>query len=133
MPRKRVEIDVTPQFAHGDTIVCDIEPPSEHHKGGHIRLPKGRSYTLQFNLLPGTPADLHFKPDLNGKCEAFWSQAHECPQTATNAPQYKNARLDGSNRLEVDVDVEEGGDPNAIHYRLNFDDGRSFDPIIIHG
>jgi hypothetical protein len=132
MPRTRVEVDVTPQFAHGNAIICDVEPPSQHRKGGHLRLPKGSSYTLQFKLLPGAPADLHFKPEHDGACDAFWSDAHECPQHAMNARQYKNPRLVDADTLEVDVDVEHHEPPTAVHYRLNFDDGRSFDPIIIH-
>ena len=132
MSRNRVEVQVTPQFAHGDSVICDVSAPSDHHKGGHLRLKKGQSYTLQFDLRPGSPDDLHFKPEQGGQCDAFWSDAHQCPETATNAPQYKDPRLSGPNRLEIDVDVEHGGDPSAVHYRLNFDDGRSFDPIIIH-
>lgn len=132
MSRKPIEIDVTPQFAHGDSVICDVAAPPEHHRGGHVRLKKGQSYTLQFELRPGSPANLHYKPAQNGHCDAFWSDVHQCPQTARNAPQYKDPRLGSPNRLEVDVDVEPGGDPTAVHYRLNFDDGRSFDPIIIH-
>lgn len=132
MSRKRVGIDVTPQFIHGDTIICDVDPPSEHRKGGHIRLPRGEAYTLEFKLLPGSPANLGFKPETGGQCNAFWSDTHQCPQHAMNAPQYKNPRLSAADRLDVDVDVEHGGEPSAVHYRLNFDDGRSFDPIIIH-
>jgi hypothetical protein len=130
--RKRVDIDVTPQFAHGHSIICDVDPPSEHRKGGHIRLKKGEPYTLQFDLRSGTPENLHFKPHQDGKCDAYWSDTHECPQRAMNAPQYKNPRLASADRLQVDVDVENDSDPVAVHYRLNFDDGRSFDPIIIH-
>lgn len=132
MPRKRIEIEVTPQLAQGDSVICDVAAPSEHHKGGHVRLKKGESYTLQFNLHPGSPTNLHFKPEQGGHCDAFWSDAHQCPQTSMNAPQYKDPRLNGPDSLEVDVDVEPGGDASAVHYRLNFDDGRSFDPIIIH-
>ena len=132
MARNRVAIDVTPQFVHGHTIICDVDPPSKHHKGGHIRLPRGHSYTLEFKLQPGTPANLHFKPDQDGRCEAFWSDLHECPTHASNVPQYENPRLAAPDRIEVDVDVEQGGKPTAVHYRLNFDDGRYFDPIIIH-
>jgi hypothetical protein len=47
-----------------------------------------------------------------------------------NVPQYPDQSLQGAKRL--DVDVEAAGLPLEIHYRLNFDQGRSFDPIIIH-
>jgi hypothetical protein len=132
MNRKRVEVDLTPQFVHAHTIICDVDPPKEHHKGGHIRLPRGQSYTLAFKLQPGSPANLHFKPDQGGKCDAFWSHPHDCPTHAMNVPEYEQPRLTAPDRLEVDVNVEHVGEPSAVHYRLNFDDGRYFDPIIIH-
>ena len=130
--KKRVDIDVTPQFVHDDAIICDVDPPEEHRKGGHIRLTRGESYTLGFRLLPGRPPNVRFRRDQEGKCDAFWSDLHNCPQQAMNAPQYSEPRLSGPDRLEVDVNVEHGSEPAAVHYRLNFDDGRSFDPIIIH-
>ena len=129
---KRVDVNVTPQFVSGDSIICDVDPPIEHSKGGHIRLPRGESYALAFKLLPGNPDNLRFKPDQNGKCDAFWSDAQGCPERAMNAPQYGDPRLSAPDRLEIEIGVEHSSDPLAIHYRLNFDDGRSFDPIIIH-
>ncbi len=132
MPRKRVEIVVTPLSQVGTTVNCDIDPPPAHKKNGHIRLDKGDTYTLQFNLRPGNIPTLQFKPEVGGTCDAFWSDPNACPLSAMSAPQYSNPSLHGAKRLDVDVDVEPGGDPLEIHYRLNFDQQRSFDPIIIH-
>lgn len=129
---KRVDVNVTPQFINGGSIICDVDPPIEHRKGGHIRLPRGDSYILAFRLMPGKPDEIRFKPDQNGKCDAFWSDAQGCPGRAMNVSSYGEPRLIAPDRLEVEINVEQGSDPAAIHYRLNFDDGRSFDPIIIH-
>ncbi len=130
MPRKRVEIEVTPLSESGGTVNCNIDPPSDHKKNGHIRLDKGDTYTLQFNLRPGNIPTLQFKPEVGGSCDAFWSDPEGCPLSSTSAAQYTNPSLHGAKRL--DVDVEASGVPLEIHYRLNFDQGRSFDPIIIH-
>jgi hypothetical protein len=132
MPRKRVEIEVTPLSQTGSTVNCNVDPPSDHKKNGHIRLDKGETYTLQFNLRPGSLPTLQFKPDVGGTCDAFWSDPNLCPPSSMNAGQYSNPSLHGVKRLDVDVDVEPGGAPLEIHYRLNFDQERSFDPIIIH-
>jgi hypothetical protein len=132
MPRKRVEIQVTPLSQVGATVNCDIDPPPAHKKNGNIRLDKGDTYTLQFNLRPGNIPTLQFKPEVGGSCDAFWSQANICPLTSMNDPQYPDQSLQGVKRLDVDVDVEHGEGTVEIHYRLNFDQGRSFDPIIIH-
>ena len=83
-------------------------------------------------MRPGNIPTLKFKPEVGGICDAFWSDANDCPLSSTNVPQYPSQSLQGANRLEVDVDVETGGSPMEIHYRLNFDQERSFDPIIIH-
>jgi len=132
MPRERVLIDVTPLSESGGTVDCNIDPPPGHKKNGNIRLDKGNAYTLQFNLKPGAIPTLKFKPEAGGSCDAFWSCENTCPLSSMNVPQYPDQSLHGAKRLDVDVDVEQGGPPLEIHYRLNFDQGRSFDPIIIH-
>lgn len=130
MLRERVEIDVTPLSQSDSTVNCSIDPPPAHKKNGNIRLDKGGSYTLQFNLRPGNIPTLKFKPEVGGSCDAFWSDGNGCPLSSMNVPQYPGQSLQGAKRL--DVDVEPVGSPAEIHYRLNFDEGRSFDPIIIH-
>lgn len=131
MPRKWVDIDVTPVSQVGSTVNCVIDPPSEHKKNGHIRLDKGETYRLRFTLRDGNLPNLQFKPQVGGSCDAFWSDQNTCPSSAMSAPQYSDAS-NGPKKLEVNADVEPGGAPIEIHYRLNFNDGRSFDPIIIH-
>lgn len=133
MGRQKVEIDVSPQFVHGDSIICDVDSPTGHLQHGHIRLKNGQTYTVEFRLKEGQPENLAFRADEDGKCEAFWSHEHYCPQSSMNARQYSNPRLESPNKLQVDVDLGREGDLSAVHYRLNFNDGRNFDPIIIHG
>ena len=129
-PATPVSINVTPLFKQRNMVVCDIDPPANYEKGGNIKLAQG-SYTLEFSLLAGTPANLRFRAKPNGDCDGFWSNADDCPTHDMNDPQYSNPRLanGGSTLL---VDVSPSGQPNAIHYRLNFDNQCNFDPIIIH-
>jgi hypothetical protein len=125
--RTSITIDVTPRFRQKNMVVCYVDPPVNYTKGGSIRLPQGH-YTLEFRLLDGTPANLNFAPDKSGACQAFWSDADDCPTHEMNDPQYQ-PRLIDSRTVSVDVDTN---GQNAIHYRLNFDNNCNFDPIIIH-
>jgi len=125
-----IAIGVTPLFVQGDMVVCDIDPPSNYHKGGHMKLPKGRA-KLAFSLQAGTPANLKFRTKPNGDSDAFWCDAIACPAHEMTDPQYSNAQV-SNNGTTVTVDVVPNGQTNAVFYRLNFDNGCSFDPIIIH-
>src|SRR5690349_1209191 len=104
MMRTAVDIDVTPLFKQGNEVVCDIDPPPGYAKGGNVQLSNGSSYTLAFNLrapTSGPLAGLTFEPDQAGVCQAFWSNAADCPTHAMNDQYYRNQRLDptNSNRL----------------------------------
>lgn len=128
--RTEAGITVTPLFRQGHEVVCSIDAGG-YMKGGNIELPKGH-YTLTFILADGTPADLNFEPnDVHGDCEAFWSESDDCPKNSTNHLGY-SGHLDDPRTLVVNVDVDPGAPPVAVHYRLNFDNHCYFDPIIIH-
>lgn len=130
MIRTQAAITVKPLFRQGHEIVCSIDAGG-YMQGGNIELPKGH-YSLTFNLLEGNPAGLNFEPnDVHGDCEAFWSESNDCPRNSTNHAGY-SARLSDPRTLTVDVDVDPGAPPEAVHYRLNFDNHCYFDPIIIH-
>lgn len=125
--RTAAGIIVQPLFKQGHEVVCSIDA-GNYMKGGNISLPQGH-YTLTFNLIDGEPRDLNFKEDDHqGNCMAFWSSQTDCPNNAMN--EY-DPRLENGRRLLVDVDVN-GATPQAVHYRLNFDNNCYFDPIIIH-
>ena len=125
--RTSITINVKPLFVQKKMVACEIDPPVNYIKGGNISLPQGH-YALDFKLLDGAPPNLNFEPDKNGLCQAFWSDADDCPTHEMNDPQYHPTLVDGRT-LHVDVDTS---GQNAVHYRLNFDNGGNFDPIIIH-
>jgi hypothetical protein len=133
--RSPVQINVTPLFRQGNEVICDIQPPTANQKGGMIKLSRGNAYALEFTLQPGTPSGLKFRLPNDGSNDgsrAFWCDPTDCPSHTTLDPQYFNPRLsNGDLTLTVEADPA-GMAANAVHYRLNFDNNRYFDPIIIH-
>lgn len=131
-----VRIDVTPVFQQGNELFCAIDPPGANQQGGMIRLNRGTATTLRFDLQPHPNfPNLRFDPPNDGSnsgSEAFWCDANDCPTHSLMDPQYQNPQLsNGGARLEVDAAPGAAG-PSGVHYRLNFDNGCHFDPIIIH-
>lgn len=131
--RTDVTIRVTPVMQHKREVICDIQPDQGAKKGEKIRLGSG-NYTLKFELQPGTPSGIAFKTDdIHGNCRAIYFDEGGCPGnhngTIPAGQLYEPKRIDDKT-LKVQADVS--GNPYAIHYRLNFNDNRYCDPIIIH-
>lgn len=131
--RTNVSIDVTPVLQHKKEVVCDIEPQAGHKKGEKIQLKSG-NYTLRFELQPGAPSNVVFEADDNqGNCRAIYFDDDGCPENKNGsmpAGQLYSPRRISDQILEVDANVS--GGPYAVHYRLNFNNNRYFDPVIIH-
>ena len=126
--RSTVSVDVTPLFQQGNVVACDIG--SSAMNGGGIKLDKKKAYTLEFNLKAGTPAGLKFRANKqDGSCDAFWSDPNDCPRNQTNVGSYVPTRTSDS---KVTVQVNAPGQDACVYYRLNFENGRYFDPIIVH-
>jgi hypothetical protein len=141
-----VNVEVTPKLKQGSETYCEIDAASgsgQFVKGGIIKLRKsGAGYEVKFKLMsPATlGGDDHcWKPDddrlrAEDGCaatvsSAFWSHRGACPTSAMQDSQVKNVTISGD---VLTVEIVPDGSPNAIHYSLNFADGTSFDPIIIH-
>lgn len=126
--RSKVSVNVTPLFQQGNVVACDIMCNAMN--GGSIKLEKAKAYTLEFNLTSGAPAGLKFRANKqDGSCDAFWSDPNDCPHNQTNAAGYAATRQGDS---LVSVDVNAPGQDACVYYRLNFENGRYFDPVIIH-
>lgn len=137
-PRSGVTIEVEPLFQQRNQVVCAIDPPGSNSKGGSVKLRRGQSYTLEFELQPVNPPapQVTFRSvpgnPTDGR-DAFWCDADDCPRNAQMDAQYGNPRLSNAGRtLKVDVTPSSSSPPNAVHYRLNFEPNGFFDPIIIH-
>jgi hypothetical protein len=126
-----VIINVTPLFLQRRKVVaCDIDPPQNLKGGGHVKLSKDTAYQLQFNLQPGPVPGVAFRANKSdGTCDAFWSDPDDCPRNQTNDTDYTPTRI---NPTLLYVDVAAPGRDSCVNYRLNFENGWYFDPIIIH-
>jgi hypothetical protein len=132
MTRTDVAVDVTPKLVQGNTVVCEIDGgpgAGGKVKGGIIKLKSG-SYQIAFTLQPGDLPGLQF---VQGGGNAFWCDTNSCPTVSSNNSnnQLSNPQVspDGST-LTVDADMSPP--KSAIFYSLNFNNGKSYDPIIIH-
>lgn len=129
-----VEIIVTPIVQSDDNVACEINAAagsSSNVKGGMVKLKNGKSYQLQFELPAANSLGLIFP---SAGEDAFWCCTTECPTEAGNDsggwlsdPEVSDDGL----TLTLQANPPHG-DKGLIFYRLNFDNGASFDPIIIH-
>jgi len=135
--RNPVRIAVTPIFQNGTDTVCEIDAlagSSSNVKGGVIKLKKNQSYTLQFEIQPppsGVPA-VSFQAT---GAQAFACSNNGCPTTSSGSsggflcnPQVPNSQ----NQKMLTVDADPASAKSMMFYRLNFSDGTSYDPIVIH-
>ena len=122
-----VKVNVTPLFRQGNQVICAIEPQQQGNaKGGMLRLDRGRSCTVEFSLLAGSPDPLAFSA--NG---AFEWASDDCPRPGVGASQPYSNPVVTNEGLKLTVSVGDVPETSAVHYRLNFDNHLYFDPIII--
>ena len=131
--RTNVEVEVTPKLIQGPMVVCEIDPgpgSGGKVKGGVIKLRRGADYQIVFELQDGDVPGLQFA---QGGSNAFWCDINTCPTSAGNNSngQLTNPTVDSTGR-KLTVDATPTAQKNAVHYRLNFNNGCNFDPIIIH-
>lgn len=115
------EINVTPTtHLKGDDVECDIDGRKVHDDA--IRLGRDDDYTLTFTLDPQGAYKWAAQ-------DAFVARNGKCPRAG--AP--SNGRYQIVDRQDYVLTVEARGNGNreVIHYRLNFDNGKTCDPIII--
>lgn len=149
--RTTVDVIVTPQIRQGNDVYCEIDPAgggsARYVKGGIIKLRSGGTYDVNFTIQAfGAKDEAQIKEcgDLawsaeQGECatvqgaatmsNAFWSDRHSCPTSATQDSQVKNVTVNGGT---LTVEIVPDGSRNVVHYSLNFADGSSCDPIIIN-
>lgn len=133
--RNSMGIELTPVLQIGNTVVCEVDPKaggggSGKVKGGVINLKKRDSYQLEFEIKDGNPPNLKFAPAGD---DAFWCGTGTCPTSKGNGSGgvlYNPTVTASGSKLTVDVDSSPSS--GIYFYRLNFDNGGNFDPIIIH-
>ncbi|QNM82182.1 hypothetical protein H8M03_09125 [Sphingomonas sabuli] len=119
-----IQLKVTPgpKGPH-DEVECDLASHSDYLVDEALILPHDKDFTLVFELDQNAPANW----DLDNP---FCARTGKCPPRKAQAHSHVRQTQVDKRRLEVEARA-----PNAksvIHYRLNFDDGTTFDPIIIH-
>lgn len=115
------EVKVRPKnTAHG--LECDITGRDVIDDA--ICLPKERSYLIKFRLDQESP----WKFDTTNP---FSARAGKCPPP--DWPGEGKLKVTGTpTRDEFTVEAKDtGGSKKVYHYRLNFEGGRTYDPIII--
>jgi hypothetical protein len=133
MARMQRDVDVTPEIQIGNSVICWITAapgtPPGFVRDGVIMLPPGGSFEISFHLQPGKVPGLQYNPG-----DAFCTDFNGCPALGTHndGGQYSNPRVDNAGRTLV-IDADPNAPRNAVHYRLNFTNGVSCDPIIING
>lgn len=136
---KTVGIAVTPilQDTGANTTACEIDAmsgSSSHVKGGIVKLKSNNSYELNFEIQqssdPGAPDVLFATPGT----EAFWCDADSCSLASGPPPNgcFLSNPTVSADQKTLTVEANPGGGDGLMFYRLNFDDGTSYDPIIIH-
>lgn len=129
-----VGIIVTPIVQSGDNVACEIDATagnSSNVKGGMVKLKGGKEYDLQFAL--PSPNDLGLLFEADGD-DAFWCCTYECPTKEGNGSGgWLSNPTVSPDQLTLTVHAAPpNGRKGMIFYRLNFNNGGSFDPIIIH-
>lgn len=117
----QTEVTISPRnTAHG--LECDID--GSNVVDDAICLPRDRSYMIRFTLDPSS--QWKFNTD-----DPFCARVGKCPPP--DWPGEGSLRVSGTPTRD-DFTVEArgtGGAKKIYHYRLNFEGGRTYDPIII--
>lgn len=129
-----VGIIVTPVLQSGENVACEVNAAagsSSNVKGGMVKLKGGKEYDLQFALPSPNDLGLSFMPDGD---DAFWCCTDECPTEEGNGSGgWLSNPTVSADQLTLTVNAAPpNGGKGMIFYRLNFDNGSYFDPIIIH-
>jgi hypothetical protein len=129
----RVQFTVTPQPpADGNEIECDITGGSNVVDDA-IKLPKGSGYLIDF-VLDDNTGTYEWAPIVTtgpNKSTPFVARNSKCPKAGKSVNgSYAPQSVVGTT-LTVAAPATPQGRDEIIHYRLNFTNGETCDPIII--
>lgn len=122
---RQMTITVAPGSACGsdNEIECDISGSGVHDDA--IFLPKDGDYEITFNLDRAAQVDWDQDP--------FCAQLKKCPRPGTGSHGLMKVKQGSVTAKSFVVEAKAGPTParRVFHYRLNFSDGSTCDPIII--
>lgn len=129
----RVQFTVTPQPpADGNEIECDITGGSNVVDDA-IKLPKGNGYLIEFVLHDPT-STYQWAPIVTtgpDKSTPFVARNGKCPKEGKPKNSNYAPQSIAGTTLTVAAPATPHGRDETIHYRLNFANGDTCDPIII--
>ncbi len=122
---KSTNVTVTPVSMNGKSVECDISGPDVVDDAIFLGLDQG--YDLTFQLVSGPGGSLTF--DQN---KPFCNQSGKCPPELPGGSAHHPYSVTANSATSITVHCSPVNSKAVAHYRLNFADGSSCDPIIIH-
>ena len=128
MPRTiDIDLTVTPQNKNGNDVQCSISGPTEFMDGQAIKLPLSEDeYRLKFRLADGG----RVKVDWDNGNPFATKKGGGCPDKHEKDDQFHGIQANGDT---VTVIANGQDRKSVVHYRMNFADGSSCDPMIKNG
>lgn len=115
-----IEISVQPQL-QGNDVECDIT--GQDVVDDAIRLPKEGTFEIGFNLDPTGAWSWN-------ESDPFCARPAKCPPVGS--PQHGLLSVTGTPTAKrFTVEARPTGSARIFHYRLNFANGKTCDPIVI--
>lgn len=119
-----INLKVTPGAKIGQNeLECDITGHKDYVVDDAVMLPHDKDFKLVFEL----DQNAQVKWDRNNP---FGAKTGKCPPT--NAQAHSHIKKTSVNDRTLEVEARAPNKRSVVHYRLNFDDGSTCDPIIIH-
>lgn len=122
---KATSVTVKPASVNGKTVECDITGPDVTDDAIFLGLNQG--YDLTFQLVSGPGGSLAFHPN-----KPFCNQSGKCPPELPGGSAHPPYNVTAKSPTSITVHCSPVNSKAVAHYRLNFADGSSCDPIIIH-
>lgn len=125
---KLIKVKVTKTGGSGNNVDCTIEPDDPgsgpYVSGNKIGLPNNNGpFRIQFRL-----TNVDWDPN-----NPFTTRVNNCPSPGAKTNYDEQIFLQSPNGKSLTILNLNGLDPCEIHYRMNFSDGTSCDPIMDNG
>lgn len=110
-------------------VQCNLGPPAT---GNVLFLTSNTEYNITFNFVPGNvPEVICF-----GQTKPFCNQQNNCPPRlpggTVQIPCTVTDNGSGNGGASITIHVDARPNKEVTYYRLNFNDGYTWDPIIIN-
>jgi len=118
-------VTVTPQSVNGNEVDCSISGSDVSDDA--IFLDHSHGYDITIKLKSGPGGSYNFHPT-----KPFCNQKGKCPPELPGGSAHNPFSVTPIDATSILVHCDPVPGKGVAHYRLNFDNGMSCDPIIIH-